>query len=432
MSKLKKAEIDIILFTSRRRKKDNRSPVYLRVYFDRSRSYYTLKLAALKGEWNTRQACYKDDVRYRYENQIIEDWKIKAVTTLDTLRRKGIGFTHQVFKEVFDSGGSTGTLLDVFDKKMKLLDSADRVKSRASLRCTYLALKVFLKEKYNKKDIEFDKVNYTFLTDFQSWLTSTDRGYSRSGHTARKFNLNSVSVYMRNIRGIFNLAITTHAAREEDYPFGRNGFKIPKENVKKRALRLDEISAIAELTVAPDKLTSKLYFLFMVYANGINFTDLSRLRYSQNVYPERLKFTRKKTNTAVVIRRDNAIDAILKHFYREGRDYVFPVLDEGMSERQIVSRYTRFSRKVNHDIKQIAKEAGIRNHGEVIIYSARHSYAVLDYSLNKDIVATSRALGHTDIKTTQIYLRSLDAEEVEREDRKRIGEFVGVTLMNVS
>jgi len=415
---------------------DKRHPIYLRVYFEGQRTYYSLKLASLKGEWNARQACYKDDVRYQYENQVIEDWKQKASAALDVLRRKEINFTPEVFKGVFDSGGTTGTLLDVFNKRMKQLEEEERVKSRASFRNTYRALKVFLNERYNKKDVEFDKVNYIFLTDFQSWLLSTDRKYSMSGRKPRKFNLNSVSVYMRNIRTIYNVAILRGDARQEDYPFGRGGFKIPKQKVKKRALRMDELNAIAQLTVPPDKLDSKLYYLFMAYGNGINPGDMARLRYSQNVFSDHLKFTRHKTrNTSgieVVIRLDKVIGAILKHFHCDGRDMVFPVLDEGMSEQQITYRYTRILRKINQDIKEIAKDAGIKNPGEITAYTARHTFAYVDYILNKDIVATSRALGHADIKITQTYLESLGAEEVERSDRKRITDYVGSSLMSVN
>jgi len=436
MTKLKKPEFDIVLFTSRKRKKDNKHPVFLRVYFEGQRTYYSLKLAALKGEWNARQACYKDDVRYQYENQVIEDWKQKASAALDVLRRKEINFTPEVFKEVFDSGGSTGTLMDVFNKKMKQLEEMDRVGTRATLRNTYRALKVFLKERYNKKDVEFDKVNYNFLNDFQSWLLSTDRKYSMSGRKPRKFNLNSVSVYQRNIRLIYNEAIRRGEARQEDYPFGRGGYKIPKEKVKKRALRMDELNAIAQLTVTPDKLDSKLYFLFMAYGNGINPGDMARLRYGQNVFSDHLKFTRHKTrNTSgieVVIRLDKVIGAILEHFHCDGRDLVFPILSEGMSEQQITYRYTRILRKINQDIKEIAKDAGIKNPGELNAYVARHSFAYVDYILNKDIVATSRALGHADIKITQIYLQSLGAEEVEKSDRKRITDYVGKSLMSVN
>ena len=81
---------------------------------------------------------------------------------------------------------------------------------------------------------------------------------------------------------------------------------------------------------------------------------------------------------------------------------------------QIIKRYEPFRKEkrlfnigsldmVNKRIKNIAKKCGIEK--PVSFHLSRHSFAVMALNYGMPIESVSKILGHTDIKTTQIYAK---------------------------
>ena len=55
------------------------------------------------------------------------------------------------------------------------------------------------------------------------------------------------------------------------------------------------------------------------------------------------------------------------------------------------------------------------------LYIARHSWASIMRDMGNDISIVSKGLGHEDIKTTQIYLSTIDTAVVMKANRKLLG-----------
>lgn len=66
---------------------------------------------------------------------------------------------------------------------------------------------------------------------------------------------------------------------------------------------------------------------------------------------------------------------------------------------------------MNTELRAFAQELGIT--AEVTTYVARHSFATILKKSGVNIGIISQALGHQDIKTTQIYLSKFDNEQVD-------------------
>jgi site-specific recombinase XerD len=66
----------------------------------------------------------------------------------------------------------------------------------------------------------------------------------------------------------------------------------------------------------------------------------------------------------------------------------------------------------NKYLKKIGKICGIE--ANLTSYVARHSWATIAKDLNVPISVISEGLGHEDIKTTQIYLDSFDADVIDK------------------
>lgn len=60
------------------------------------------------------------------------------------------------------------------------------------------------------------------------------------------------------------------------------------------------------------------------------------------------------------------------------------------------------------------KDAGIKKH--ITFHCARHTFATMSISAGVDLFAVSKLLGHTDVKTTQIYAKMMDERKTEAVD----------------
>ena len=59
------------------------------------------------------------------------------------------------------------------------------------------------------------------------------------------------------------------------------------------------------------------------------------------------------------------------------------------------------------------------------LYIARHTWASVMRDMGYDLSIVSRGLGHESLKTTQIYLSSIDTAAVAMANRSMIGRIVG-------
>jgi hypothetical protein len=112
-----------------------------------------------------------------------------------------------------------------------------------------------------------------------------------------KMNLSysSVGVHMRNIRTIFNQAISRKIISPELYPFGKGKYIPPSSKKAKKALPIEVIEKIYNYKLdSPQEEKAKDMWLFAYFANGMNVKDIAFLKY-ENITDSTLSFIREKT-----------------------------------------------------------------------------------------------------------------------------------------
>ena len=78
-------------------------------------------------------------------------------------------------------------------------------------------------------------------------------------------------------------------------------------------------------------------------------------------------------------------------------------------ERELrVFKGLKYSAYHNAEITKWCMRAGITK--DITFHCARHTFAVLQLSMGTDIYTVSKLLGHTELKTTQIYADIIDAQ----------------------
>ena len=95
----------------------------------------------------------------------------------------------------------------------------------------------------------------------------------------------------------------------------------------------------------------------------------------------------------------------------KAEDYIFPLLrnDINRSNKNFLRRQVESKTVlINDSLKEIAVLAGIKKN--LCSHIARHSFADIARKRNTSLLDIQQLLGHSESKTTQLYLNGLDIE----------------------
>jgi site-specific recombinase XerD len=196
----------------------------------------------------------------------------------------------------------------------------------------------------------------------------------------------------RFLRSTYNRAIEKGIAEIEKYPFRQYHWKKPKQTDKKqKALTIAEVNKLQELydknTLQKKYQNVLQYFLFCCYT-GLRYSDVRNLRF-KDIQENTIKIHQKKTSDFVSIPIiDKAISFIGSGFNEQK---VFRVLVD---------------QPTNSYLKDIAQKAGINK--PVSFHWARHTFATICIELGIKIEILKELMGHTSLKSTQIYSKVSD------------------------
>ena len=255
-----------------------------------------------------------------------------------------------------------------------------------------------------REEIPYAYINRDTLLRYQSWLLA--KGCAR----------NTVSTYMRRIRHIYNLAVEANEA-----PFVPNLFKdvfTGVESKRKKALPLDSLrSLMGTPRVEPEMRRTQLCFCLMFSFSGMAFVDFAHLR-KENVKDGVLSYHRQKSGSFIRVEIPADVRLLLDELAvctDKDSPYLFPFLSGKKTGEAAYAEYNGALLRFNRDLRSLAETCGV---GEpVTSYTIRHSFATTLKEQDVPIEMISELLGHTSIKTTQIYLKSFSLERLSAVNR---------------
>ena len=399
------ATVSIIKRTKRLR--DNSSPIALRITKDRRKKIISLGFSCQDNEWNDRKSQFKKNhENYIQRNALLDKFKSKASAIIDSYKSEDVDFTLNQFEERFrgDYKRKSVSVFDFFDYKVTLLNEAGRTGSAKAYKDSGDAIFKFC----SRRSLKFQEINVHFLDSFESHLRA--RGNVDGG----------IAVRMRQLRALYNDAISKNVVKESFYPFKK--YKIAKLKGKsiKRALTRDEIQKIFEFDISehPTLAHSKNYFLFSYFTRGMNFVDMMNLTWD-NIHDDSITYIRSKTKGRFSIKILKPVKEILNVYsnYQTTTNYVFPILlKENLTPIQIQNRKSKTLKKFNKDLKQIATLVGIDK--KLTSYVARHSFATNLKQLGVSTDIISESMGHQNINITNAYLKEFDSDVINEANEK--------------
>lgn len=164
------------------------------------------------------------------------------------------------------------------------------------------------------------------------------------------------------------------------------------EKTTRKYLTTEELNKIRNAVIPNDSLLGvRDCFVFCCYT-GLAFSDLNKFDFEHDTIEHNGKFviqdTRTKTDTPYNITLLSPAIEILKKY-----DYHLPKMT---------------NQQYNMRLKLVAHYAGLDK--ELTSHMARHTFATWALSQGIRIEVVSKMLAHTDIKTTQIYAKILQAD----------------------
>ena len=273
--------------------------------------------------------------------------------------------------------------------------------------CVCKRVREFLAHTYHREDIPLKELNLTFINDFEYFL-----------RTEKKCRTNTVWGYMIVLKHI--VAIARNDGRLPFNPF--SGYINSPESVDRGYLSQEEIKAVMNYKTA-NKAHARIrdLFVFSIFT-GLAYADVKGLTTDnlQTMFDGNLWIItrRKKTNTESRIRLLDIPKRIIEKYADQRLDnHVF---------------YMPCNCHCNDILREIGKQCGIKN--KLTFHMARHTFATtITLSQGMPIETVSCLLGHTNIKTTQIYAK-ITNEKISRDmsalterlgDKYRLAELMG-------
>lgn len=265
----------------------------------------------------------------------------------------------------------------------------------------YISALNCLQKFYKEEALPISTINESFAISLEKSMKN------------RGISLNTSSFYMRILRAVFNRAVRQGIATD-CHPFAKVYTAIAK--TEKRAIDLDHIQKIKQLECSrKNENLARDLFLFSFYTRGMAFVDMAFLK-KQDIRNGYIYYRRHKTGQQLTVKWEPEMERISKnHPSKPDNPYLLPIINNSKSfsaERQ----YRYMLCMVNKELKNIGQRIGID--GRLTMYVARHSWATIAKSLNIPIEVISEAMGHTNEKTTHIYLKSINANKIDSLNNK--------------
>lgn len=367
--------------------KSGKTPIMGRITVGKSMSQFSCKLSCTPDLWNPRESRLNGKSREAVEiNQKIEKLLLAVHSAFDTLVERKKPFIAEMVRDVFQgSMDKQMTLLALFDNYTEGLRARIGIDVAPTTLSTYVythrSLGKFIKKKFKSKDVVFGQLNELFIREYQDFVLD-EQGYS----------MQTVRHYLAILKKMCKIAFKEGISEKLHFAH----YKLPKQTeTTPKALSRESFEKIRDLEI-PDKRPSTRFtrdlFLFACYT-GTSYADIIRIT-SENIFTDEegclwLKYRRKKTDYQARVKLLPEAIALLEKYRDENRDTLFPMQSAEMVKANMKGL------RIMADIKQ-----------PISYHSGRHSFAsLITLEEGVPIETISRMLGHSNIKTTQVYAR---------------------------
>ena len=215
--------------------------------------------------------------------------------------------------------------------------------------------------------------------------------------SGKKLAKSTIKTYFDTLNAALNLAEKERVISKNPIKLLEAEERVKKAKTEREFLTIDEVKTLINTPCKNDIV--KQAFLFSCFC-GLRYSDIIKLKWC-DIYKGnngmKARVIMKKTGDLLDMDLSKkALEHLPKRNKAADSDtiYKLPVIS---SIERILAKW--------------AKAAGINK--KVTFHTARHTFATMMLTLGADLYTTSKLLGHSDIKTTQIYAKIVDEKKRE-------------------
>lgn len=246
-------------------------------------------------------------------------------------------------------------------------------------------LKIFTKD----KPLPFAQIDMHLIESFRDFLQKAPRGGNKSGTISQNtastyFTLFKAALHQAFIDSYFDVDI---AAKVK----GISGVESRREY-----LTIEELNKLAATPCEYPMLKKAAFFSALT---GLRHSDIRKMTWKElSVEGDhyRINFTQRKTGGVE---------------YMPISEQAYLICGEPAEPDRLVFEGLQDPSWINRPVKKWIEAAGIKKH--ITFHCFRHSYATNQLTEGTDLYTVSKMLGHTNIRTTQIYAKVVDSKKEE-------------------
>lgn len=243
-------------------------------------------------------------------------------------------------------------------------------------------LKIFTKG----DTILFADIDLKLVESFRRFLMTAPQGGNKSGTISQNTASTYFAIFKAGLKQAFIDGYLTI-----DISAKVKG--IQEQESRREYLTVEELNRLAQTPCDPLLKRAALFSAL----TGIRHCDIQKLKWSEVEMFNgnyRLNFTQQKTKGVE---------------YMPISEQAFQLCGERQDGDLLVFAGLPAPSWINRPVKRWVEAAGIKKH--ISFHCFRHSYATLQLAGGTDIYTVSKMLGHTNVRTTQIYAKVVDAKK---------------------
>lgn len=362
---------------------DGSESFYLDIYVEGKRSYEFLKLYLLP---EISQKVKEQNKATRAAVEAIKSQRIIEITNGKAGIKRASGWQK--------------LLLSDWLEKFKAAQERKGVRNIALLGCVIKVVAV-----YGKKTRMGD-IDKNWALGFIDWLQNTytrrnkvSDGVKNSACAPKEGRVSQGTAvsYVSQLSIALNAAVRAEVLGENPFMLLSAAERIKTPESQRQFLTIEELKRMTA-TECPSQIIKQAY-MFSCYC-GLRMSDIFALKWKDvqmNDGRYLLSVVMKKTSTPIYIPLSNNALAWLPERNEDENTRVFA---------ELPSRQT-----INRVLKVWAKAAGIDKH--ITYHTSRHTFGTLMMTVGADLYTTCKLMGHSDVRTTQIYAKIVDSKKLE-------------------
>lgn len=366
--------------------------VYVRITVGSRRIEISLKKTIEEVNWNKVKGMAKGaSSEIKNFNNYLNQVRFKLTDAFRELQINDQEITAERIKSLFLGEEEEHTLFEIFEYHNTTQKGALVYGTLKNYYTTKKYLKLFLEARYKTSDINLSKINYKFIVDFEYFLR-----HFKPSDDPQPIGNNGIMKHQQRLKKVLNLGVRMEWVRKN--PF--DAYELRFKKFDRGYLELDELVKIENKIFKIERLQLiKDLFIFSCYT-GLPYIDAMNLTPTDLVtgIDGQIWINTRREKTQVPVRvplLPIAYEIVEKYKTKPkaiSRGSVFPLIS---------------NQKLNSYLKEIGDLCQIEKN--LTFHLARHTFATtVTLSNGVPIESVSSMLGHTSIRTTQIYAKVVE------------------------